>query len=98
MTRKNYDMTSYNPNHRPLYMNRPPRPYHKGNQNHRGNQKPMDEVSLHRLQGAIASLSNHVESVTKNQKYLIDAQEKTAAVLERQVIAIERILDHLNNF
>lgn len=101
MTRKSFDATYDNPNHRfhsgrgyhnngKQYMNRLPQPWH------RGNHVAVDEVSPSLLQGAIASLSNHVESLAENQKYLLNAQEKTAAMLERQVIAVERILGYLN--
>ncbi|MCD4678700.1 MAG: hypothetical protein K8S18_22355 [Desulfobacula sp.] len=101
MTRKNYDAAYDNPNHR-FHSSRGYRNYGKQYMNslsqpcHRGNQMPVDEVSPSMLQGAIASLSNHVESLAENQKYLLAAQEKTAVMLERQVIAIERILDYLN--
>ena len=62
-----------------------------------GNGLPMDEISVtSMLAEAIENLSNHIETLAKNQDYLINAQERTADMLERQAIAIERIVDHLN--
>ncbi|MCK5837288.1 MAG: hypothetical protein KAH09_08490 [Desulfobacula sp.] len=102
-TRKNSD-NSYH------YTSSPKFPSHGGYQNTRnqqmkrppmqhqpGNQMPMDEtpvVSL--LADAIENLSSHIETLTKNQDYLITAQERTADMLERQAIALERVVGHLN--
>ncbi len=90
MTRKSYDAAFYNPNPRFQYTNRPPQPYT------RSHYSPSEDVNGSHLQDAILSLNTVVESFAENQKHLIKAQEKTNAMLERQVIAIERILDHLN--
>ena len=66
-------------------------------QNQQGNQLPMDDTStMSILAEAIENLSSHIETLTKNQDYLITAQERTADMIERQAIAIERIIDHLN--
>ncbi len=102
-TRKNYD-NSYH------YTSQPRFHSHGGYQNSRnqnmkrppiqhqpGNQMPIDETSATSiLAEAIENLSTHFETLAKNQDYLINAQERTADMLERQTIAIERIVDHLN--
>lgn len=55
-----------------------------------GNQLPMDDsAATSVLTEAIENLSSHVE-------ILINTQKKTTDILERQAIAIERIVDHLN--
>ncbi|OGR50754.1 MAG: hypothetical protein A3J80_00710, partial [Desulfobacula sp. RIFOXYB2_FULL_45_6] len=73
-------------------VKRPPIPALQG-----GNGLPMDETSVtSMLAEAIENLSNHIETLAKNQDYLINVQERTADMLERQAIAIERIVDHLN--
>jgi hypothetical protein len=66
-------------------------------QPHIGNQVAGDDnLVTSMLAEAIESLSIHIESLAKNQDYMIKAQEKTAMMLERQVNAVERILNHLN--
>ena len=102
-TRKNFDNSyhytstprfhSYGgyQNNRNQHMKRPPA------QHQAGNQLPTDEAATtSMLAEAIETLSSHIETLAKNQDYLINAQEKTADMLERQAIAIERIVDHLN--
>ncbi|MFH2060592.1 MAG: hypothetical protein ABIJ59_17040 [Pseudomonadota bacterium] len=63
-----------------------------------GNQAPMmDDVTVtSMLAEAIEGLSRHIETLAKNQDYMVAVQERTADMLERQAIAIERIVDHLN--
>lgn len=62
-----------------------------------GNQIPADDMSTTSLLAeAIEDLNSHIETLANNQNYLITVQEKTADMLERQAIAIERIVDHLN--
>ena len=62
-----------------------------------GNQSPNDEMSTTSLlTDAIENLSSYVETLAKNQNYLISIHEKTADMIERQAIAIERIVDHLD--
>jgi len=62
-----------------------------------GNQLPIDDTSATSLLAeAIENLSSHIETLTKNQDHLINAQERTADMIKRQAIAIERIIDHLN--
>ncbi|MBU8909703.1 MAG: hypothetical protein KOO65_00405, partial [Desulfobacterales bacterium] len=73
------------------YMKRSPAP------NQTGNQLPVDETSATSiLTEAIENLSSHFETLAKNQDYLISAQERTVDMLERQAIAIEKIVAHLN--
>lgn len=104
-TRKNYDNSyhyttqrfsnSYGggyQNTRGQNVKRPPIPALQG-----GNGLPMDETSVtSMLAEAIENLSSHIETLAKNQDYLINVQERTADMLERQAIAIERIVEHLN--
>ena len=78
-------------NNRNQHMKRPP------GSRQTENQLPMEEsATTSMLAEAIENLNSHIETLAKNQDYLITAQEKTADMLERQVIAIERIIDHLN--
>jgi len=78
-------------NNRNQHMKRQPVPRQTGNQ------LPMDETATtSMLAEAIENLNSHIEILVKNQDYLVNAQEKTADMLERQVIAIERIVNHLN--
>jgi hypothetical protein len=78
-------------NNRNQSMKRPPAQYPAGNQ------LPVDETSTTALLAdAIENLSSHIESLTKNQDYLISVQERTADMIERQAIAIEKIVGHLN--
>ncbi|MCP3872550.1 MAG: hypothetical protein GY699_05250 [Desulfobacteraceae bacterium] len=90
MTRKNYDATYYDHNQSFQYANRLPQG------NYKRHYAPDGEAVSSQLRDAIESLNTAAESFADNQKHLIDAQEKTNGMLERQVIAIERILDHLN--
>ena len=103
-TRKNYDnsyhyttqrFNSYGggyQNTRSQNAKRPPIPALQS-----GNGLPMDETSVtSMLAEAIENLSSHIETLAKNQDYLINVQERTADMLERQAIAIERIVEHLN--
>lgn len=55
-----------------------------------------DEITASRLQDAVEGMNTCMGILAENQKYLIDAQERIADSLERQAIAIERILGHLN--
>ncbi len=64
--------------------------------NFSGNQKLMDDITPSLLVEAIDSLNTNMEILSQNQKYLVKAQERTAEMMERQVIAIEKILDHID--
>ncbi len=78
-------------NNRSQQAKRPPA------QHQPGNQMPNDDISTTSLLAeAIEDLNSHIETLANNQNYLITVQEKTANMLERQAIAIERIVDHLN--
>lgn len=101
MTRKNYDMAFNNSNPRyPSEM----RSWNSGishispasQTSYRHDRTQCEKASSSILQNAIEGLNTHAESFAGNQKILINAHEKTATMLERQVIAIERILNHLN--
>lgn len=73
-------------------MKRPQAPHPQGNQT-----PPMDDSTVtSMLADAVENLSHHIESLAKNQDYLITVHERMADMLERQAIAIERIVDHLN--
>ena len=89
MTRRSYDEAFHNAVPRYQYVNRTAPQFQPSNQM----QEPVGEPS--RLKEAIENLNNHMATLAVNQKYLIEAQEKTADLLERQVSAIEKILDHL---
>lgn len=89
MTRKNYDEAFYNAVPRYQYVNRSAATFQPPNQV----REPEEENS--RLQDAVENLTHHMTALAENQKCLIDAQEKTADMLERQVIAFEKILNHL---
>jgi hypothetical protein len=103
-TRKNYDNSyhytspprfqSYGgyPNNRHQQMKRPPVPHQPGNQL----PLPDESTVTAMLAEAIESLSRHIETLANNQDYLVTVQERTAEMLERQVIAIEKIVEHLN--
>lgn len=56
----------------------------------------IDEITAERLRGAVEGLNIRLGAFTESQKYLIDARERMADSLERQAIAIERLLNHLN--
>jgi hypothetical protein len=103
-TRKSYD-NSYHYSSGPRFHN-----YSGGYQNTRnqqmkrppvahqaGNQAPVDEnLTTSMLADAIENLSVHIETLAKNQEFLINAQERAADMMERQALAIERIVSHLN--
>ena len=79
------------PNTRNQNMKRPPVPHQPGNQ------LPMDEPpTTTMLAEAIENLTGHIETLVKNQDYMISINERTADMLERQAIAIERIVDYLD--
>ena len=103
-TRKSYDNSyhytnprfhsygGYQSNRNQPQMKRPSSsPSQEGNQ-----PQGDDNLVTSLLAEAIENLSNHVEILTTNQDYLVKAQEKTARMLERQVNAVERLLNHFN--
>lgn len=66
-------------------------------QHQNGNQIPTEDGATPSiLAEAIETLNSHTEILAKNQDYLIAAQEKMTCMIERQAIAIEKVLDHLN--
>ena len=58
--------------------------------------EPVDEPSASRFKSAVEDLNGRLGGYAGNRKYFIDAQERIADSLERQVIAFERILARLN--
>ncbi len=59
-----------------------------------GNQLPVEDTAM--LADAIENLTSHIETLVKTQEYMATIQDRTAEMLERQAIAIERIVNHLN--
>jgi hypothetical protein len=72
------------------------RPQSQGMPQQMGNQIPAEDANITLLADILDNLSNHVETLVKNQDYMVNIQERTADMLERQAIAIERIAAHLN--
>lgn len=108
-TRKNFD-NSYHyssgprfntygggyPNTRNPQMKRPPM---QGPVPHQqpGNQMPMPEdQNLMLLTEVIENLGHQVETLVKNQEYMITISERQADLLQRQADAIEMVMAHLN--
>lgn len=62
-----------------------------------GSQPSIDDNTItSMLAEAVEGLSRHIETLAKNQDYLVAVQERTADLMERQAVAIERIVNHLN--
>jgi len=106
-TRKSYDnsyqyssgprFNSYGgsgyPNTRNPQMKRQPTP---GLPHQSAPQPQGDDQSMTLLADAIDSLSTQVDTLVKNQEYMITVQERTADLLQRQADAIEIVMAHLN--
>jgi len=71
------------------------RPQPQGMPQQMGNQIPAEDANITLLADILDNLSSHVETLVKNQDYMVNIQERTADMLERQAIAIERIVNHL---
>ncbi|MCG8685466.1 MAG: hypothetical protein MI892_11360 [Desulfobacterales bacterium] len=82
-----------NPNTRNPQMKRQANP---GMPPQAGNQMPVEDQGTTLLADLLDSLNNQVETLVKNQEYMITVQERTADLLQRQADAIEVIMDHLN--
>jgi len=65
-------------------------------QKQNGNRMPVAETSSLLLQDAVENLCSFTEILTRNHEYLIDSHKKTVDMIERQVAATEKILDHLS--
>jgi hypothetical protein len=65
-------------------------------QNQNGNRVSMNGVSVSLFQDAIENLCSVIEAMERNQEHLFKAQEKIVDMLESNVVATEKILDHLN--
>ncbi len=61
-----------------------------------GNQIPTEDSGMTLMADVLDNLTTHVETLVKNQEYMITVQERTADMLQRQADAIEHILAHLN--
>jgi hypothetical protein len=103
-TRKNYD-NSYHYTSAPRFQSyggfsnsRNPQMKRPSATHHQGNQAPVmdDSTVTSMLAEAIESLSRHIETLANNQDYLVTVQERTADMLERQAIAIEKIVSYLD--
>jgi hypothetical protein len=106
-TRKNYDnsyqyssgprFNSYGGggygNTRTPQMKRQPMP---GMPPQGGNQMPVEDPNTTLLADVLDNLNTQVDSLIKNQEYMITVQERTADLLQRQADAIEMIISHLN--
>ena len=79
-------------NTRSSQKNQPPQSMpHQG-----GNQMPAEDASMNLLADILETLSIQVETMAKNQDYMVTIQERTTDILERQTITMERIANHLN--
>lgn len=107
-TRKNYD-NAYHYTSQPRFQQSYGAPGYQNNRNQHmkrpvpqhqsGNQLPMEDAPTpSMLSEAIENLGSHIETLAKNQDDLVTAQERTADILERQTIAIEKIVIYLNRF
>ena len=81
------------PNNRSHQMKRPPS---HGMPRQAGNQIPAEDLNTTLLADILDNISSHIETLVKNQEYMVNIQERTADMLERQAYAIERIVDHLD--
>lgn len=89
MARNTHDATFHSPKHQSGFKSGSSQPYK--------NKPPIAAKTSVKpqLQEVIFNLNNHIHTLNANQAHLIKSQEKTADMLERQAIAIERILDYL---
>lgn len=101
-TRKNYD-NSYHYNNQRFhsyggYQNtRPQNPNVKRQPGQPGTGPfPPEEATMDILAESIENLSIHIETLAKNQEFLINAQDRAADMLERQANAIEEIVRYLH--
>ena len=105
-TRKNYDNSyqyssgprfhSYGggyPNTRNPQMKRQSAP---GMPPQAGNQMPAEDPSVTLLADVLDNLTTQIDTLVKNQEYMITVQERTADLLQRQADAIETVMAHLN--
>ncbi len=72
-------------------------PIHGGMPPHQsGNQMPMEDPKMAMMTDILDSLSTQIDTLIKNQEYMITVQERTADLLQRQADAVELVLSHLN--
>ena len=71
----------------------------KGNQNN-SQKPPLQNQSRKQistlLQGTVEKLCSFMETLARNQEYLINEQKKTVDMMECKIVAVEKILDQLN--
>ncbi|MBU1194034.1 MAG: hypothetical protein KKE62_01625 [Proteobacteria bacterium] len=97
MTRKAYDHTYHSANQQYQYYNNTPpetgsqSAYPAGPYVSNG----QDDASTSLLLLAIETLSRQIGKLAENQTQLVATQEKTADIIERQTLAIEKIINHL---
>ncbi len=72
-------------------------PIHGGMPPHQGgNQMPMEDPNTTMMADILDNLNNQIDTLIKNQEYMITVQERTADLLQRQTDAIELVMAHLN--
>ncbi len=59
--------------------------------------KPTSDVGPSQLEQAINSLNSQMDFFSQHQKHMAKAQERTADMIERQVVAIEKVLYQFNS-
>lgn len=89
LTRKSYDDAYYNNLPQYQYVNQSVPPYQKVPA------ETNDAADDDKMRSAVERLNDGISKMTDQQEKLIRAQERTADMLERQVISLEKILDHL---
>lgn len=95
MTRKAYDHTYHSANQQYQYYNTPPG---KANQSYPAEQyipRGENDMPTSLLLHSVENLSQQIGKLAENQDHLIEVQKKTASIIERQTIAIENIIKHL---
>ncbi|WDP89847.1 MAG: hypothetical protein HUN04_09040 [Desulfobacter sp.] len=61
-----------------------------------GNQMPAEDPNTTLLADVLDNLNTQIDTLVKNQEYMITVQERTADLLQRQADAIEMVMAHLN--
>lgn len=83
-------------NQRNPNMKRPPMQQQQQPNMPMGNQQPQEDLTnMTLLADAIENLSSHVETLVKNQEYMASIQERISESLERQAMAIDRLVEQM---
>lgn len=61
-----------------------------------GNQRSMNEILPSLLVETIDSLNSNLEILSESQKYMATAQKRAVDMMERLIITIEKMLDHID--